>query len=97
MFALRPVPSRSWIGLAVFLVSFGVYAATLARTVGFIDSGELAWASASLGIAHPTGYPLYTLLTYLFVLFLPFFEPVVAINLFSAAAAAAAAVGFFLL
>lgn len=84
-------------GLAVFLLSFGVYCVTLARTVGFIDSGELAWASASLGIPHPTGYPLYTLLTYFFVLFLPFFEPIVAINLFSAVFAAAAAVAFFLL
>lgn len=78
------------------MVSFGVYVATLARTVGFIDSGELAWASATLGIPHPTGYPLYTLFTYLFVSILPFFEPIVAINLFSAAAASAAAAGFFL-
>ena len=83
-------------GLALFLVSIAVYAATLARTVGFIDSGELAWASATLGVPHPTGYPLYTLLTYLFVSALPFFEPMVAINLFSAAAASASAVGFFL-
>jgi hypothetical protein len=96
MFFFRPVHSKTWIGLALFLVSFGVYAATLARTVGFIDSGELAWASATLGVPHPTGYPLYTLLTYLFVSALPFFEPIVAINLFSAATASAATVGFFL-
>lgn len=96
MFAFRPVHSKTWIGLAVFLVSFAVYWATLARTVGFIDSGELAWASATLGIPHPTGYPLYTLLTHLFVSALPFLEPVVSINLFSAASASAAAVGFFL-
>ena len=96
MFAFRPVHSKIWIGLAVFLLSFGGYCATLARTVGFIDSGELAWASATLGIPHPTGYPLYTLLTYFFVSALPFFEPIVSINLFSAAAASAAAVGFFL-
>jgi hypothetical protein len=31
-------------------------------TVEFIDSGELALACKHLGIAHPTGYPLYTLL-----------------------------------
>lgn len=92
----RPVPSRIWIGLALFLASLGIYAATLARTVGFIDSGELAWASATLGIPHPTGYPLYTLLTHLFVRALPFYEPIAAINLFSACAVAAAAGGFFL-
>ena len=95
-FLKKPVPSRIWIGLALFFVSFGVYVATLARTVGFIDSGELAWASASLGIPHPTGYPLYTLLTYLFVSAFPFLEPIVAINLFSAFTVAGAAVGFFL-
>ncbi|HLG93332.1 MAG TPA: DUF2723 domain-containing protein, partial [candidate division Zixibacteria bacterium] len=67
-FLKKPVPSKYWIGLAVFLLSFSVYGATLARTVGFIDSGELAWVSATLGIPHPTGYPLYTLLTHLFVL-----------------------------
>ncbi len=78
------------------MVSFGIYAATLARTVGFIDSGELAWGSATLGIPHPTGYPLYTLLTRLFVLAFPNLSPVVAINLFSAFAVSAATVGFFL-
>ncbi len=92
----KPVPSRTWIGLALFLVTFGVYCATLARTVGFIDSGELAWASATFGIPHPTGYPLYTLLTYLFVSAFPFLEPIVSINLFSAFAVSAATAGFFL-
>ncbi len=37
-------------------------AATSARHVVWVDSGELATACATLGIAHPTGYPLYTLL-----------------------------------
>ena len=97
MLALKkPVPSRVWIGLVLFFVSFGIYAATLARTVGFIDSGELAWASATLGIPHPTGYPLYTLWTYLFVSALPFLEPISAINLFSAFAVSGATAGFFL-
>ena len=92
----KPAPSRYWIGLASFLIAFGIYCITLARTVGFIDSGELAWASATLGIPHPTGYPLYTLLTHLFVLGLPFLEPIVSINLFSAFAVSAAVAGFFL-
>lgn len=35
---------------------------TSARYVLWVDSGELAATCASLGIAHPTGYPLYTLL-----------------------------------
>ena len=46
--------------LSVF-ISGVVYAITLCPTVEFIDSGELALAAKNLGIAHPTGYPLYTL------------------------------------
>jgi len=91
----KPAFSKSWIGLAVFLASFSVYCLTLSRTVRFVDSGELAWVSYSLGIAHPTGYPLYTLLSHLFT-FIPFFEPIVRINLFSALVTTASAAGFFL-
>jgi len=91
----KPAFSKTWSGLAVFLISFAVYCLTLSRTVLFIDSGELAWVSASLGIAHPTGYPLYTLLSHLFT-FIPFVEPIVRVNLFSALVTAASATGFFL-
>jgi len=52
----------------LLLVDFIVYFLTLAPTVQFIDSGELAVVCRSLGIAHPTGYPLYTLLGRLFSL-----------------------------
>lgn len=46
---------------------FIVYLITLAPSVVQIDSGELAAVQATLGIAHPTGYPLFTLLGYLFL------------------------------
>jgi tetratricopeptide (TPR) repeat protein len=49
-----------------FLVSFGVYFHTLAPTVTLEDSGELAVASDYLGVPHPPGYPIWTLLTWLF-------------------------------
>ena len=52
--------------IVVFLLSFIAYLLTLAPGVGFIDAGELATVSATLGIAHPTGYPLFTLLGFLF-------------------------------
>ena len=42
--------------------SFIVYIVTLCPTVNFIDSGELVTACATMGIAHPTGYPLFTLI-----------------------------------
>lgn len=48
--------------IAVFLI----YLITLAPSVVQIDSGELAAVQILAGIAHPTGYPLYTMLGYLF-------------------------------
>ena len=51
---------------AVF--AFIIYLLTLAPSVVQIDSGELAAVQATLGIAHPTGYPLFTVLGYIFSL-----------------------------
>ncbi|MBD3334397.1 MAG: DUF2723 domain-containing protein, partial [Candidatus Eisenbacteria bacterium] len=48
--------------LAAALPLLAVYLAGLNRGLGTIDSGELAAAAHTLGIAHPPGYPLYTLL-----------------------------------
>ena len=52
------------VGLLVFLL----YLATTCPTVYFGDSGELIAAADSLGVAHPPGYPLYTLLGRLMLL-----------------------------
>jgi len=57
--------------IIVCVIAFGVYIATLAPTVWFIDSGELATVAVTMGIAHPTGYPLFTIIGHLFTL-LPF-------------------------
>ncbi|MEK9150291.1 MAG: DUF2723 domain-containing protein [Candidatus Desantisbacteria bacterium] len=58
-------------GLLVLFVSFGVYLYTLTPTVGFHDSGELITVAYTLGIAHPPGYPLYTLLGKVFCTLIP--------------------------
>ncbi|MEW6482047.1 MAG: DUF2723 domain-containing protein, partial [bacterium] len=58
-------------GILVFFVSFGVYLHTLTPTVGFHDSGELISVAYTLGIAHPPGYPLYTLLGKVFITLIP--------------------------
>ena len=58
--------SPRWVGLVVALFAFAVYLKTLAPSVTFIDSGELATVACTLGIAHPTGYPLFTLLGWVF-------------------------------
>ncbi len=49
------------------LFVFIVYQFTIAPGVIQIDSGELASVQATLGIAHPTGYPLFTLIGYFFL------------------------------
>ena len=53
-------------GLLIAAMTFVVYLRTLTPGVGFIDSGELAAVACTLGIAHPTGYPLFTLLGWIF-------------------------------
>ena len=62
------------------LIVFITYLFTLASTVVQIDAGELATVQATLGIAHPTGYPLFTLIGHLFLL-LPFFTKIYLTNL----------------
>ena len=49
-----------------FVVAFGAYFYTMAPTVTLEDSGELAVASDYLGVPHPPGYPIWTMLTWFF-------------------------------
>ncbi len=70
-----------------------LYLLTLAPTVTFADSGELAAAVYFLDVAHPPGFPLYLLLGKLSTLLLPWGRFVLRLNLFSALCAALA-VGF---
>lgn len=80
-------------GLAFFL-PLAIYLRTLAVDLTFVDSGELAAVAATLGIAHPPGYPLYTLLGHLAALF-PAGPVIARIALVSALAAALATVFLF--
>lgn len=66
------------------LVVFLVYYSTMAPSVLQIDTGELASAQALLGIAHPTGYPLFTMLGYVFSLIPLPFTTIYQLNLFAA-------------
>jgi hypothetical protein len=52
--------------LFVVLLVFCVYFFTSAPGLGLIDSGELTTVAYTLGIAHPSGYPLYSLVGHLF-------------------------------
>jgi tetratricopeptide (TPR) repeat protein len=58
-----------WIcGAIAALVAFVVYAWTTAPSVTLLDSGEFLVAAQHFGVPHPTGYPLWTLLAWLFQL-----------------------------
>ena len=70
--------------------AFVVYALTLTDTVSGGDSGELISVAYRLGVAHPPGYPLYTLLAKLTTL-VPLGAIAWRVSLFSALCAAAAA------
>src|SRR3954452_24439354 len=108
----NPAPARagtaasaSWLTAmlpsAVVVVALGwAYAATLAPGVTWAndgaDSGDLVTAAATLGVAHPTGYPTYLLLTRLFQL-LPLGDLALRSTIFSAVAAVLAALCVYLL
>jgi hypothetical protein len=55
------------------------------------DAAEFQLAAHTLGIAHPTGYPLYLILSWLWSHLLPFGDPAFRVNLLSAVFASAAA------
>ena len=48
------------------LTAFAVYLLSLGPSIGMEDAGELATAADVLGVPHPPGYPLWTMLSWLF-------------------------------
>ncbi|MGI9228761.1 MAG: glycosyltransferase family 117 protein [Gammaproteobacteria bacterium] len=68
--------------LTVVVIVFAVYALTAARTVVLEDDGLFLMASFDAGVAHPPGYPLYTLLGHLFS-WLPIDPPALRVHLLS--------------
>lgn len=85
---------KKYFCLVTSLFVFIMYLFTLAPSVVQIDSGELAAVQATLGIAHPTGYPLFTILGYLFSLIPLPFTKIFQLNIL-AAIYCSAAVGVF--
>ena len=71
------------LAITTFLVSFAVYATTATRSLYWGDSAEFVAVAATLGIAHPPGYPHYTRRGSLSVR-LPFGTPFLRMSLLSA-------------
>lgn len=67
----------------LFLVCFSVYLRGLCPTIYVGDTGELTTAAHVLGVAHPTGYPLYLLFAKAMML-VPLDNIAARANLFSA-------------
>jgi hypothetical protein len=76
-------------------LAFVLYLVTCSPTINFTDSGELITVAWTAGIAHPSGYPLYTLIGTAFS-HLPFGDnPAWRMNVLSALFAAAAVSMFY--
>lgn len=71
-------------------IAFIFYMLTIAPSVIQIDTGELAAVQCTLGIAHPTGYPIFTIFGYLFSLIPLPFSKIFQLNLLAALYCAAA-------
>lgn len=81
-----------WITFALTtLMVFGGYLYTLAPDLTLEDSGELAVASYYAGVPHPPGYPLWTIITWLFTELVPISNIAYRVALSSAVAGALAA------
>ena len=67
----------------------GIYGATLLPGLGVGDTAEFQRVAPGLELAHSTGYPLYSLLGWLWSKLIPFGIPAWRMNLFSAVGAVA--------
>jgi len=56
----------SVLAILVFLACLAIYLPTLSPSVVLGDGGEAQMLSSVLGVSHPTGYPLFMLLGWLF-------------------------------
>jgi len=61
-----PIKGREYLwGILLFLGVLGCYLHVVTPTIGFSDSGDFITCAYTLGIAHPTGYPTWTMLGHL--------------------------------
>ncbi len=89
-------PPYFWAGF-VFLGTLALYIATLAPTTQFWDTSEYIAAARVLGIPHPPGNPLFTMLAHVWGMLPLASAYAVRINLFAATTSAVAAACWFLI
>lgn len=88
-------PPYRW-SLLVGAVVLAIYLATLAPTTAFWDTSEYIAAAKVLGIPHPPGNPLFTLMAHVWGLIPLAASYAVRINIFAAVTSAVAAAMWFL-
>ena len=88
-------PPYRWAAL-VGAAIFALYVATLAPTTAFWDTSEYIAAAKVLGIPHPPGNPLFTLMAHVWGMLPLAADYAVRINLFAAMTSAASAFFWFL-
>jgi hypothetical protein len=88
---------KTFFFIVTFIVAFGLYAFTANPDVTFTDNGELAGVLSVFGVAHPTGYPLFTMLGHLWAMLPHPFENIFWLNLFASFTTALSAGVFFLI
>jgi hypothetical protein len=81
--------ARIWVPRSAALAAFALYALAAPSGLYWLDSGELSASGLGLGVAHPTGFPLYMVLVKLASL-VPLGELAFRVNLLSAVCAALA-------
>ncbi|OGL42616.1 MAG: hypothetical protein A2161_04075 [Candidatus Schekmanbacteria bacterium RBG_13_48_7] len=81
-----PVPDkRSFLFITGFYIFFlFIYGHSLCPGIGSGDSPEFVVSGSTFGIPHPPGYPLYTLLSNILCVLIPFGNAATRINFFSA-------------
>ena len=80
----------------LFLCFFALYAYTAPGGVFNGDTGEIATTVNILGLAHPTGFPLYMLSGKLFTLLIPWKDVAFRLNIYSAVLTAGAVALIFI-
>ena len=91
--SIAKVDAGTWAAAATGTIALAVYVATLTPGLTWSDWAEAQGVAPALGIMHPTGYPVYTLLGWAFS-FVPIRSVAYRINLLSAIyVSAALAVG----
>ena len=89
--------TKRYFGIVPGLFALIIYLTTTCRSIWIGDSGEFSLALKTLGICHPPGYPLFTLLGRFFLMFMPFWRVTFAANIFNVLVAAGAVVAVYYL